>query len=70
MIPRVAQEGLAQFCDVFCEDGYFTVEQARSILLAARDAGFGLRVHAEELNHSGGPLAAEWVRPAPIICFG
>jgi imidazolonepropionase len=60
MIPRVAQEGLAQFCDVFCEDGYFTVEQARSILLAARDAGFGLRVHAEELNHSGGAkLAAE-----------
>ena len=60
MIPRVAQEGLAQFCDVFCEDGYFTVEEARSILLAARDAGLGMRIHADELGHSGGArLAAE-----------
>ena len=50
MIPRVAQEGLAQFCDVFCEDGYFTVDEARSILLAARDAGLGLRIHADELD--------------------
>jgi len=60
MIPRIAQEGLAQFCDVFCEDGYFSVEEARSILLAAKDAGFGLRLHAEEFGHSGGAkLAAE-----------
>ncbi len=60
MIPRVAQEGLAQFCDVFCEAGYFTVEEARSILLAARDAGLGMRIHADELGHSGGArLAAE-----------
>jgi imidazolonepropionase len=60
MIPRIAQEGLAQFCDVFCEAGYFTVEEARSILLAARDAGLGMRIHADELGHSGGArLAAE-----------
>ncbi len=60
MIPRIAHEGLAQFCDVFCEDGYFTVEEARSILLAARDAGLGMRIHADELGHSGGArLAAE-----------
>jgi imidazolonepropionase len=60
MIPRIAQEGLAQFCDVFCEDGYFSVEEARSILLAAKDAGFGLRLHAEDFGHTGGAkLAAE-----------
>jgi imidazolonepropionase len=60
MIPRVAKEGLSQFCDVFCENGYFTVEEARSILLAAKNAGLGLRIHAEELGHTGGAkLAAE-----------
>jgi len=60
MIPRVAQEGLAQFCDVFCEHAHFTVEEARSILLAGRKAGLGLKVHAEKLEHSGGAkLAAE-----------
>ncbi|HYK87932.1 MAG TPA: imidazolonepropionase [Acidobacteriota bacterium] len=60
MIPRVAREGLAQFCDVFCDDGYFSVEEARIILRAAKEAGLGLRVHADELSHSGGAkLAAE-----------
>lgn len=60
MIPRAAQEGLAQFCDVFCEDNHFTVEESRSILLAARKAGLGLRIHAEKNKHSGGAkLAAE-----------
>ena len=60
MIPRVAQEGLAQFCDVFCEESHFTVEEARSILLAGRKAGLGLRIHAEKLAHGGGAkLAAE-----------
>jgi imidazolonepropionase len=60
MIPRVVQEGLAQFCDVFCEEGHFTVDEARAILLAARNAGLGLRIHADKLGHSGGAkLAAE-----------
>ncbi len=60
MIPRVAQEGLAQFCDVFCEEGYFSVEEARSILIAAKAAGFGLRIHADVLGRNGGAkLAAE-----------
>jgi imidazolonepropionase len=60
MIPRVAKEGLAQFCDVFCEDGYFTKEEARKVLLAAKGAGMGLRVHADEFKRSGGAqLAAE-----------
>jgi len=60
MIPRAAQEGLAQFCDVFCQENHFTVEEARSILLAARKAGLGLRIHAEKSAHCGGAkLAAE-----------
>jgi len=60
MIPRIAQEGLAQYCDVFCEEGYFSVEEARSILLAAKAAGFGLRIHADVLGRTGGArLAAE-----------
>jgi imidazolonepropionase len=60
MIPKVAQEGLAEFCDVFCDHGYFSVEESRAILTAAKNAGLGLRIHAEELGHSGGAkLAAE-----------
>jgi imidazolonepropionase len=60
MIPLVARSGLAQFCDVFCDNGYFSVKEARAILEAARQAGLGLRVHADELGHSGGArLAAE-----------
>jgi imidazolonepropionase len=60
MIPRVAQDELARFCDVFCDTGYFTVKEARAILRAAERAGLGLRIHAEQLAHSGGAkLAAE-----------
>lgn len=60
MIPRAARENLAEFCDVFCDSGHFTVEESRSILLAAKAAGLGLRIHADELSHTGGAqLAAE-----------
>jgi len=60
MIPEVARRGLARFCDVFCEQGVFTVGESRRILLAAREAGMGLRLHADELADSGGAaLAAE-----------
>jgi imidazolonepropionase len=60
MVPDVKRLGLAQFCDVFCDHGAFTVEEARAVLEAARDAGLGLRIHAEELGASGGArLAAE-----------
>jgi imidazolonepropionase len=60
MIPRIARDGLAQFCDVFCDSGYFTLDESRVVLQAAKEAGFGLRVHADELGHSGGArLAAE-----------
>ncbi|MGH7712253.1 MAG: imidazolonepropionase, partial [Gemmatimonadaceae bacterium] len=60
MIPRVATEGLAQFVDVFCEPGVFTVEESRSILSAGLRAGLRLKLHADELRPSGGAeLAAE-----------
>jgi imidazolonepropionase len=60
MIPRVAEEDLAQHCDVFCDSGYFTVDEARIILIAARQAGLGLRIHAEQLAHTGAArMAAE-----------
>jgi len=58
MIPRIAQEGMAQFCDVFCEEGYFSIEEARSILKAAKAAGLGLRIHADVLGRNGGAKLA------------
>jgi imidazolonepropionase len=58
IVPRAAREGLARFCDVFCEEGVFTVAESRTILEAARRAGLGLRVHADELARSGGTLLA------------
>ncbi|MDD5777882.1 MAG: imidazolonepropionase [Candidatus Thermoplasmatota archaeon] len=60
MIPRVAEEQLAVFCDVFCEEGYFSVEESRAILQAGLEHGLTPRVHADELSDSGGAeLAAE-----------
>ncbi|MGH9399758.1 MAG: imidazolonepropionase [Thermoanaerobaculia bacterium] len=58
IIPRAAAGGLARFCDVFCEEGVFTVEESRRILSAARGLGLGLRVHADELALSGGAILA------------
>ena len=58
IVPRVAKESLARFCDVFCEEGVFTVAESRTILEAARRAGLGLRIHADELARSGGTLLA------------
>jgi imidazolonepropionase len=60
MLPRVADEGLAEFCDVFCEERVFTGAESRRVLEAARASGLGLRVHADQLSPSGGArLAAE-----------
>jgi len=53
MIPAVAETGLCEWCDVFCEEGVYTVDQARRVLRAARDAGMGLRLHADEFAPSG-----------------
>jgi imidazolonepropionase len=60
MIPGVAAEGLAEWCDVFCEIGVFTVDESRRILRAGLAAGLQARIHADELGPSGGArLAAE-----------
>jgi imidazolonepropionase len=54
MLPRVASEKLAEFCDVFCEHGYFNIEKSRKILNAAKKLGFKLRGHVDQLTNSGG----------------
>jgi len=60
MIPAVSKQGIARFCDVFCEKGVFSVEQSRRILKAARQGGLGLKIHADEVHDLGGAgLAAE-----------
>jgi imidazolonepropionase len=60
MLPRVAAEKLAEFCDVFCEQKVFTTDESQQILSAARSQGLGLRMHADQLSLSGGAkLAAE-----------
>ena len=60
MVPLIADKRLAEFCDVFCEQGVFDVEQARQVLLAAKKVGMKLKVHADEIVQLGGAeLAAE-----------
>lgn len=77
MLPRVAREGLARYCDVFCESHVFTLAESRRVLSRAKGLGLGLRLHAEQLSLSGGAgLAAElgaatadhleWIEPAGI----
>jgi imidazolonepropionase len=60
MLPQIANERLAEFCDVFCERGYFDLETSRKVLSAARERGMGIRMHADQLTNGGGAeLAAE-----------
>jgi imidazolonepropionase len=54
MLPRVIAEKLAEFCDVFCERGYFDIEQSRRILSEAKKVGLNLRGHVDQLTNSGG----------------
>ncbi len=53
MLPKVTSENLAEFCDVFCERGYFDIEQSKRILTAAKRLGLNLRIHADQLSDSG-----------------
>src|SRR5437667_49539 len=58
--PAAARERLARCCEVFCEPGVFTVPESRQILTAARRHGFAVKLHADELEGSGGAeLAVE-----------
>src|SRR5262249_41271498 len=60
MLPRVSEENLAEYCDVFCEEGAFSIGESRRILTAAKGLGLGLRIHADQLSLGGGAeLAAE-----------
>jgi imidazolonepropionase len=71
IVPRAAS--FARFCDVFCEEGVFTVEESRRILTAARAAGLELRIHADELARSGGARLAAELHAASadhLLCIG
>ena len=58
LIPRIAEEDLAEFCDVFCETGVFTAEEATRILKVAKAHGLQPKMHADEINPIGGTEAA------------
>jgi imidazolonepropionase len=53
MIPAVASQGIADFCDVFCDAGFFSVADAETIFLSAMEHGLGLRMHADQLERTG-----------------
>lgn len=60
MLPKVKEENLAEFCDIFCEKGVFTPEESRYLLSKAKELGFKLRIHADEIVSLGGvDVAAE-----------
>lgn len=60
MLPKVKEENLAEFCDIFCEKGVFTAEESRYLLSKAKEMGFKLRIHADEIESIGGvDVAAE-----------
>ena len=57
-LPAVADQGIAQFCDVFCEEGVFDVEQSQRVLEAGREHGLAPKIHAEEFSRIGGAALA------------
>ena len=62
MLPAVARQGIARFCDIFCEEGVFSVEQSRRVLERAREYGLHLKVHADEVHDLGGAVLAGELR--------
>ncbi len=58
LIPRVAREGLAEFCDVFCDRGAYTLKEATTILFAAARNKLGMKIHAEQLTRTGSAAMA------------
>jgi imidazolonepropionase len=58
MLPRVAEEQLAESCDVFCERGYFDLTESEKVLRAAQEYGLRLRMHVDQLTNSGGAFLA------------
>src|ERR1039457_668725 len=70
MLPRVAEDNLAEYCDVFCEPNVFPVEQARTVLRAAQALGLGLRVHAARLSADSGSRLPPDPHAAPAAHLG
>jgi imidazolonepropionase len=64
MLPTVAREHLAEYVDIFCEPHLFNIETASRIMSVASQLGFGLRMHVDQLNNSGGALLAARLRAA------
>jgi imidazolonepropionase len=64
MLPQVASEKLAEFCDVFCESHVFNTDESRRILIKARELGLGIRFHADQLSLGGGSLLAAELQAA------
>jgi len=64
MLPRVAEQGIAWFGDAFCEKGFFSPQQSDRFLRACASRGLRLRIHADEMSHSGGALVAARLRTA------
>ena len=62
MIPKIAKEGLAEFCDVFCEKGIFSIKQTRKILKTAIRYGLKPQIHIDEIVDTNGALLASKVR--------
>jgi imidazolonepropionase len=58
MIPAAGESGLAEFCDVYCDDGYYTVAQSRRILEAGNDAGMQSKIHTDAYSNIGGAVMA------------
>jgi imidazolonepropionase len=58
MLPQIEQEKLAEYCDVFCEQNYFNLEDSRRILAAAKQHGLKLRMHVDQLSDGGGAMLA------------
>lgn len=71
MLPAVAAQGIARWCDVFCEEGVFSPEEADAILVAGQRHGLRARIHADELGSSGGArvAAARRARSADHLVF-
>ena len=66
MIPAIAADGIAEFCDVFCDDGVFSAEQSERILNAGKRCGLTPKMHADEIKEIGGTQAA--ARVGAISC--
>ena len=64
MLPAVAEEELAESCDIFCEHGYFDLADSEKILMAAQEHGLRLRMHVDQLTNSGGAFLAARLQAA------